>query len=95
MIASTTTSSEVPQVRLLDGCRKLRVLGQGGFGTVYEVEHEDGQVSSLRDCCSSPLTSFHLKTYALKTVQPGPSEVRKHMAKMEGYVVGNSGETET
>lgn len=33
---------------MLDRCQKLRLLGQGGFGTVHEVLCEDGQVSSYR-----------------------------------------------
>jgi hypothetical protein len=29
------------------GCHIVRMLGQGGFGTVHEVICEDGQVSSI------------------------------------------------
>jgi hypothetical protein len=84
MMSTTTAVSEVDEVSMLEEYQTLRLLRQGGFGTVHEILCEDGQVS-CRPCSSaSQLTFSLLKTYALKTVQHGTTSKRRTMAKLEG-----------
>jgi hypothetical protein len=46
MSALSASPPDFYEAGMIDGCRVLGRLGQGGFGTVYEVLCQDGQVSS-------------------------------------------------